>query len=102
MPGFIGAIFKVITDEAEKYTSISKERIVTMVTETMYATGKLLVEKNITFNELINRVSTKGGVTEEGTKVIYEKLPQVINEMFEKTSKKIELTIEKTKKAINS
>ena len=100
MPGFICAILKVITNEAEKHTSISRDRIVTMVTETMYGTGKLLVEKNITFDDLINRVATKGGITEEGTKVIDEKLPQVMNEMFEKTSQKIELTIEKIKKSI--
>ena len=97
MPGFICAILKVITNEAEKRASISKETIAAMVTETMYGTGKLLVEKNITFDDLINRVATKGGITEEGTKVIYEKLPPVINEVFEKTSQKVELTIEKIK-----
>ena len=102
MPGFIAAILKVITNEAEKYTSLSKETIVKMVTETMYGTGKLLVEKNITFDDLINKVATKGGVTEEGTKVIEEKLPQVMNEMFEKTLRKIELIIEKTKHSINT
>ena len=72
-----------------------------MLTETIYGTGKLLVEKNITFDTLINRVATKGGVTEEGTKVIDEKLPQIINEMFEKTSRKIELIIERTRKSVN-
>jgi pyrroline-5-carboxylate reductase len=39
MPGFIGAILKVITDEAEKHTSINKEQIKKMVIETMYGTG---------------------------------------------------------------
>ena len=97
MPGFICAILKVITNEAAKRSTISKEKIATMVTETMYGTAKLLVEKNITFDDLINKVATKGGITEEGAKVIYEKLPQVINEMFDKTSKKVELTIEKVK-----
>jgi len=102
MPGFICAILKVITNVAEKHTTISKEQIATMVTETMYGTGKLLVEKNITFDDLINRVATKGGITEEGARVIDEKLPPVIDEMFEKTLQKIELTIEKVKKSINS
>jgi pyrroline-5-carboxylate reductase len=94
MPGFIGAIFKVITNEAEKHTSINKNDIVKMVIETMYGTGKLLLEKGITFDNLITRVATKGGITEEGTKVIEEKLPEIINEMFEKTLEKRRTTTE--------
>jgi pyrroline-5-carboxylate reductase len=97
MPGFIGAIFKVITDEAEKHTSINKKDIVKMVIETMYGTGKLLLEKEMTFDNLIDRVATKGGITEEGTKIIEKKLPVIINEMFEKTLEKRRATTEKAK-----
>jgi pyrroline-5-carboxylate reductase len=96
MPGFIGAIFKVITDTAEKHTSINKNDITEMVIKTMYGTGKLLLEKEMTFDDLINRVATKGGITEEGTRVIEEKLPQIINEMFKKTLEKRKMTKEKT------
>ena len=94
MPGFIGEIFKVITDEAEKHTSINKNDIVKMVIETIYGTGKLLLEKEMTFDSLISRVATKGGITEEGTKIIGEKLPEIINEMFEKTLEKRRITTE--------
>jgi pyrroline-5-carboxylate reductase len=92
MPGFIGAIFKVITDEAEKHTKINKNDIVKMVVETMYGTGKLLMEKEMAFDSLISRVATKGGITEEGTKIIEKKLPEIINEMFEKTLEKRRIT----------
>jgi pyrroline-5-carboxylate reductase len=95
MPGFIGAIFKVITDEAEKHTTIDKKDIIKMVIETMYGTGKLLLEKEITFDELINRVATRGGITEEGAKIIRKRLPETINEMFEKTLEKRKKTVEK-------
>jgi pyrroline-5-carboxylate reductase len=88
MTGFIGAIFKVITDEAEKHTAINKKDIIKMVIETIYGTGKLLLEKEMTFNNLISRVATKGGITEEGTKIIEKKLPVAIHEMFEKPCKK--------------
>ena len=97
MPGFIGSIFKVITEEAEKHTSINKNDIVKMVVETMYGTGKLLLDKNMSFDELINRVATKGGITEEGVKIIEKKLPETINEMFEKTLEKRKVTMEKAK-----
>jgi pyrroline-5-carboxylate reductase len=98
MPGFIGAIFKVITDEAEKHTLVNKKDIIEMVLETMYGTGKLLLEKGMTFDNLIDRVATKGGITEEGTKIIGERLPEIINEMFEKTLEKRKTTMEKVEK----
>ena len=98
MPGFLGAIFKVITGEAEKHTAIDKKDIIKMVTETMYGTGKLLLEKGMTFDDLINRVATKGGITEEGTKIVLEKLPETINEMFKKTLEKRKITTEKAQK----
>jgi pyrroline-5-carboxylate reductase len=101
MPGFIGAIFKVITDEAEKHTSINKSDIVKMVIETMYGTGKLLLEKEITFDDLINRVATKGGITEEGTKIIGEKLPETIDEMFKRTLEKRKMITEKVQNDFN-
>jgi pyrroline-5-carboxylate reductase len=101
MPGFIGAIFKVITDEAEKHTSINKEQIIKMVIETMFGTSKLLLEKNMTIETLINRVATKGGITEEGVKIIYEKLPETIGEMFVKTLEKRKITTEKAQKDFN-
>jgi pyrroline-5-carboxylate reductase len=98
MPGFIGAIFKVITDEAEKHTSIPKNDVVKMVLATVYGTGKLLLEKEMTFDELINRVATKGGITEVGTKIIEEKLPEIAMELFGKTLEKRKITTENAQK----
>lgn len=88
MPGFIAAIFDVIRKSAKKHTSISDEQIVQMLLRTMSATGNLMLEKNLSFDEVVERVATKGGITEEGTKVIYEKLSAVTDEMFEKTLEK--------------
>ena len=88
MPGFIAAIFDVIGKAAKKHTSISDKQIVQMVLRTMSATGNLMLEKNLSFDEIVERVATKGGITEEGTKVIYEMLPKVADEMFEKTLEK--------------
>ncbi|MDR1325232.1 MAG: hypothetical protein LBK00_04265 [Treponema sp.] len=54
----------------------------------------------MTFEELINRVATKGGITEEGTKIIGGKLPGIINEVFEKTLEKREIITEKAQKIL--
>ena len=95
MPGFIGAILKVITDEAEKHTSIDRLQINQMVIETMYGTAKLLLEKSMTFDNLIDRVATRGGITEVGNRIIFEKMPEIINELFEKTLEKRRIITEK-------
>jgi pyrroline-5-carboxylate reductase len=95
MPGFVGAIFKVITDEAKRHTSINKNDIIKMVVETLYGTGKLILEKEMTFEQLISRVATTGGITEEGVKVIDARMPEIINELFEKTLEKRKITTEK-------
>jgi pyrroline-5-carboxylate reductase len=52
----------------------------------------------MTFDNLIERVATKGGITEEGTKIIEKGLPEIINEMFEKTLEKRKITTEKAQK----
>jgi len=98
MPGFIGAIFKVITNEAEKHTSINKKDVINLVIKTVYGTGKLLLEKDMTFEQLINRVATKGGITEEGTKIIEAEMPKMANELFEKTLEKRKITTEKAQR----
>lgn len=98
MPGYIAAIFEVITDVAEKHIPVNKEQIIQMVTETMYGAGKLLLEKRMTFDNLVNKVATKGGITEEGVKIIREQLPKTINEMFEKTLEKRRWTTEMAQK----
>jgi len=98
MPGFIGAIFKSITNEAAKRTSIDKKDIINMVTKTIYGTGKLLLEMNMTFEQIINIVATKGGITEEGTKIIEKETPRIANALFEKTLEKRKTTTEKAQK----
>lgn len=95
MPGFIASIFDVICTSAESHTSIPREQIVRMVLNTMSATGDLMLEKNLSFEDTVTRVATKGGITEEGTKVIYDMFPAAADEMFSKTLEKRRLTASK-------
>ena len=97
MPGFIASIFDVICKEAKKHTEIPEEQIVRMVLSTLSATGDLMLQKEMTFEEVVKRVATKGGITQEGTAVVYEKLPDVADELFEKTLAKRRLVAEKAK-----
>ena len=95
MPGFIASIFDVICTEAGKHTSIPEEQIVSMVLNTMSATGDLMISRDMTFESVVGRVATKGGITEEGTSVVYDRFPEVADELFRKTLEKRRLTAEK-------
>jgi len=88
MPGFIAAIFHEICVSAKQHTDIPEDEIVRMVLNTMGGTGKLMLEKDYSFEQVVSRVATKGGITEEGTKVIREQLPEVIDELFNRTLEK--------------
>lgn len=88
MPGFIASIFDVITKSAEEHTEIPHDQVVRMVLQTMIATGELMLKKNMSFEDVVKRVATPGGITEEGTKVVYAQFPETARELFEKTLQK--------------
>ena len=94
MPGFIASIFDVICKSAEDHTTIPKDQIVKMVLSTMSATGDLMLQKAMSFEDVVTRVATKGGITEEGTKVVYEGFPGTADLLFAKTLEKRRLTTE--------
>ena len=98
MPGFIASIFDVICKSAEGHTSIPGEQIVKMVLSTMSATGELMLQKEMSFEDVVTRVATKGGITEEGTKVVYEGFPETADLLFAKTLEKRRLTTENAEK----
>ncbi len=97
MPGFIAAIFQELCASAKKHTSLSESQIARMVLHTMVGTGTLMLEKEYSFEDVITRVATKGGITEEGTKVIEEQFPIVADQVFEKTLEKRRQTTKKAK-----
>lgn len=99
MPGFIASIFDVICSSAKKHTSISEKQIINMVLDTLCATGELMIDKEMSFNDIVNRVATKGGITEEGTKVIYESFPAIADELFYKTLEKRKQTAHKSEES---
>ena len=59
MPGFIASIFSVLCQEAKKHTLISEQQVVQMVLNTLCAKGNLMLEKDMTFDEVVSCVATK-------------------------------------------
>ncbi len=97
MPGFISSIFNEICLSAKKHTNIPENQITHMVLNTMIGTGHLMISNNYSFEDIICRVATKGGITEEGTKVIHEQFPDVADEIFNKTLEKRKLTTDRAR-----
>ena len=102
MPGFIATMFDVICNSAKKHTSISSEQIREMVLSTLSATGELMLAKKMDFEEVVERVATKGGITAVGADIIYERFPQVSDEVFEKTLEKRRMTAQAAQRAFEN
>ncbi len=89
-PGMIAAIFQNFMGGGLRHSNIAPETAFEMVISTLFGTAKLLREKNMTFSEMISRVATKGGITEEGVQVLNNGLPEIFNDVFTKTLAKHE------------
>lgn len=90
-PGMIAAIFENFVQAGIRHSDIPAEEAYKMVVSTLFGTAKVMAEKGIGFSEMIRRVATKGGITEEGVKVLNNHLPVVFDEVFDRTLSKHDL-----------
>ncbi len=98
-PGFFAALFREYCAAAQRHSdSITREEIEEITLQTLQGTLILMLEKKMGFEEVVTRVATKGGITEEGVKVIREHLPAVFDEMFDRTLEKRVRVAEKISK----
>jgi pyrroline-5-carboxylate reductase len=89
-PAFISHIMMKFTESALKEGSFTRKEAEEMVIETLYGTAKLLHNTDLTLQDVITLVATRGGITEEGLKVLGHELPSVFDELFENTLEKYE------------
>lgn len=89
-PAFIAEIFMKFAKKGAANSNFTKEEAEDMVIKTLYGTAKLLHENKMNFEEIISRVVTKGGITEEGIKILKKELPATFDELFKTTSAKHE------------
>ena len=87
-PAFMALIIKKFADFGAQRSSISEKKTEDMVLQTLKGTVKLLTDKEMTFDEVISRVATKGGITEEGVKSLEKDFPAVLENLFNNTFNK--------------
>jgi len=101
-PGFFAEIMSEFVKAASKHTKhICDEELEYMLLVSLAGAPRLLLERNLSFEDTINRVSTKGGITYEGVKVYKEKLPAVFDEAFNATIKRYKEITKNTSDIIN-
>lgn len=83
-PGFFAAIMlEFIKSVSKKSKSVTDGELEHMLLISLLGASRLLLEKDMSFEETINRVSTKGGITYEGVKVFEKMLPNVFDTAIE-------------------
>lgn len=83
-PGFFAEIMLEFVKAASKRSkSVTDEELEHMLLVSLLGASRLLLEKNMSFEETISRVSTKGGITYEGVKVFERMLPEVFDAALE-------------------
>lgn len=93
-PAFISSIMHELALSAARRDSISPELAEMLVIETLEGTAALLKMVN-SFEEVVKRVATKGGITEEGVKVIRKVAPAMYDDLLEVTLAKHRLVKER-------
>ena len=100
-PGFFAAIMQEFVKSASQHSkSVSSEDLEHMLLVSLEGAARLLLERNLSFEETINKVSTKGGVTYEGVRVYKDKLPAVFDESLDATISRYDVIAEKAKNLI--
>ncbi len=79
-PGFFAEIMLEFVKSASKSSkNVSDEDLEHMLLVSLLGASRLLLEMDMSFEETIHRVSTKGGITYEGVKVFEKMLPEVFD-----------------------
>ena len=83
-PAFVAFFCKKFAEEAVLNGNFSQKEVDNMIKTTLEGTSLLLLKMD--FDDVISRIATKRGITEAGLKIMEEKLPELLKELFEVTS----------------
>lgn len=85
-PAFLCYTFRAMAQAARRYQpDLPAETVDTMIRRTAAATCKLLEQQGLSFDDIIAKVSTPGGITADGIKVLDEQMAGVWEQVVETT-----------------
>lgn len=94
-PALIVAMMQEFAASAVRTGTVRPELAEYLVKETMIGTARILAGDQMKFDEVIRRVATKGGSTEEGVKVLQARLPATMDEVLAALDAKRRVTAER-------
>jgi pyrroline-5-carboxylate reductase len=95
-PALIAEMMAQFSEAGVRHGGIDQAEAREMVLETLMGTAITLYQ-GVTVEELKERVATKGGITEEGLKVLDRRLPEVFDQVMNATMAKHRLVKDKLK-----
>jgi pyrroline-5-carboxylate reductase len=96
-PAFIAALMREFAQSAVRLRGITPELAELLVKETLAGTSDMLAREGCSFEEIVTEVATKGGITEEGVKIIDREAPPMYDHLLEATAAKRRLVSERIK-----
>lgn len=94
-PGLLAAIAGEYLQAALRISDIDPREAEQMLHVTLRGLARLLLEKQMSFQQAIDRVATRGGITEEGVRVLRRGLPAVFDATHAATMAKRQLLKDK-------
>lgn len=87
-PAFIAAMMREYAAAAVRTGAVEPAVAEFLLRKTLSGTALILDDDGTGFDEVIRRVATKGGTTEEGVKVLSDRLPAVFDEVLVATERR--------------
>jgi pyrroline-5-carboxylate reductase len=87
-PAFIATACREVARALTEASGIAPDRAERLVLATLYGSARLLWEKRVPADEVIDQVATRGGITEDGLRVLHRELPAVLAAVHQATSEK--------------
>lgn len=89
-PGLFSSLLQEFVRAAVRGGGITEPEAEELAARTFRDTARLYCDKKMNFEQVIQRVATKGGTTEEGVEVLRAGLPELFDKVFQAIQKKRE------------
>lgn len=87
-PAFIAAACQEVVRAMVDASGLDAGRAERLVLATLWGSARLLWEERMPPGEVIERVATRGGITEDGLRVLHRELPGLLSEIHQATTQK--------------
>ncbi len=95
-PAFFASILKNFVEATRNHGNFSDDELKEMIIRTCHGTSKLMMGHDVALGGFISRVATRGGITEEGVKILDARLPAVFDDILKTTLTKRKIIKKRT------